>query len=326
MSGCRQGCGGTVPYGEHRGSRTSAGCSGWGPAGRPERRSTRNGRPGFDGDKKAGKAAPRRAGGRAGRPADEAVGARATPAATGGCCWCCRGWTPPARAVSSSTRSACSTRAACGSSRSARRPRRSSSHDFLWRVEKETPGRRARSAIFDRSHYEDVLIGKVRTLAPDEEIERRYDAINDFERRLTEDGTTIVKCMLHISAGGAAAAAAGPARRARRSGGSSSPRTSTSGRTGTSTRRPTRSVLERCSTEWAPVVRRTEQPEVVPHAGDRERCCGTSCGPWTSRGRTATTTSRSRSAAAPRLRQLADLRGEREVSGGAGGRRRPSTC
>lgn len=71
-------------------------------------------------------------------------------------------------------------------------------HDFLWRIEKETPAA-GQIGIFDRSHYEDVLIGKVRKLAAAKEIERRYDAINDFERRLTEDGTMIVKCMLHIS-------------------------------------------------------------------------------------------------------------------------------
>jgi len=71
-------------------------------------------------------------------------------------------------------------------------------HDFLWRVEKETP-EAGQIGIFDRSHYEDVLIGKVRKLADEDEIERRYDEINDFERRLSEDGTTIVKCMLHIS-------------------------------------------------------------------------------------------------------------------------------
>ncbi len=53
--------------------------------------------------------------------------------------------------------------------------------------------------VFDRSHYEDVLIARVRELAPAAEIERRYDAINDFEQRLVDDGTTIVKCMLHIS-------------------------------------------------------------------------------------------------------------------------------
>ena len=71
-------------------------------------------------------------------------------------------------------------------------------HDFLWRVEKQTPAA-GQVGIFDRSHYEDVLIGKVHELAPPEEIERRYGAINDFERRLTEDGTAVVKCMLHIS-------------------------------------------------------------------------------------------------------------------------------
>ena len=70
--------------------------------------------------------------------------------------------------------------------------------DFLWRIEREAPGP-GQIAIFDRSHYEDVLIGKVRKLASAKEIERRYDAINDFERRLTENGTTIIKCMLHIS-------------------------------------------------------------------------------------------------------------------------------
>ena len=54
--------------------------------------------------------------------------------------------------------------------------------------------------IFDRSHYEDVLIARVRMLAAEPELERRYGAINDFERRLVDGGTTLVKCMLHISA------------------------------------------------------------------------------------------------------------------------------
>ncbi|MEO5708763.1 MAG: PPK2 family polyphosphate kinase [Nocardioidaceae bacterium] len=71
-------------------------------------------------------------------------------------------------------------------------------HDFLWRVERELPGP-GMMGVFDRSHYEDVLIGRVRSLAPPEEIERRYDAINDFEKRLVDEGTTVVKCMLHIS-------------------------------------------------------------------------------------------------------------------------------
>lgn len=72
-------------------------------------------------------------------------------------------------------------------------------HDFLWRIEKEVPSA-GYIGVFDRSHYEDVLIGRVRELAPPDEIERRYGAINDFEARLTQAGVRIVKVMLHISA------------------------------------------------------------------------------------------------------------------------------
>ncbi|CUR55759.1 putative polyphosphate kinase 2 [metagenome] len=72
-------------------------------------------------------------------------------------------------------------------------------HDFLWRIEKALP-QPGTIGVFDRSHYEDVLIARVRKFAGDEEIERRYGAINDFEQRLVDDGVTIVKCMLHISA------------------------------------------------------------------------------------------------------------------------------
>lgn len=72
-------------------------------------------------------------------------------------------------------------------------------HDFLWRVERELPGP-GRIGVFDRSHYEDVLIGRVRRLADAAEIERRYGAIVDFEERIAASGTVIVKCMLHISA------------------------------------------------------------------------------------------------------------------------------
>ncbi|WP_407318781.1 PPK2 family polyphosphate kinase [Isoptericola halotolerans] len=71
-------------------------------------------------------------------------------------------------------------------------------HDFLWRVEKEVP-EAGFIGVFDRSHYEDVLIGAVRELAPPGEIERRFGAINDFEKRLSESGTRVVKVMLHIS-------------------------------------------------------------------------------------------------------------------------------
>jgi PPK2 family polyphosphate:nucleotide phosphotransferase len=71
-------------------------------------------------------------------------------------------------------------------------------HDFLWRVEKRLP-ESGMIGVFDRSHYEDVLIGRVRSLAPLDEIERRYDAINEFEKRIADSGTRIVKVMLHIS-------------------------------------------------------------------------------------------------------------------------------
>ena len=71
-------------------------------------------------------------------------------------------------------------------------------HDFLWRVEKRVP-EPGFIGVFDRSHYEDVLIGRVRHLADDAEIERRYGAINAFEKGLVDRGIRIVKVMLHIS-------------------------------------------------------------------------------------------------------------------------------
>lgn len=72
-------------------------------------------------------------------------------------------------------------------------------HDFLWRISRELPPA-GLIGIFDRSHYEDVLIARVRSLVSSERVERRYDAINDFEKRLVDEGTVVVKCFLHISA------------------------------------------------------------------------------------------------------------------------------
>jgi PPK2 family polyphosphate:nucleotide phosphotransferase len=72
-------------------------------------------------------------------------------------------------------------------------------HDFLWRVEKALP-QPGMLGIFDRSHYEDVLIGKVRRLADLEELARRYVAINAFEKSFVESGGVLLKCFLHISA------------------------------------------------------------------------------------------------------------------------------
>ncbi|OEJ24494.1 phosphate--nucleotide phosphotransferase [Streptomyces agglomeratus] len=71
------------------------------------------------------------------------------------------------------------------------------SHPFLWRITKELP-RPGEIGIFDRSHYEDVLIARVRELAPREEIGRRYGQINRFEQNLADEGVTVVKVFLHI--------------------------------------------------------------------------------------------------------------------------------
>ena len=71
-------------------------------------------------------------------------------------------------------------------------------HDFLWRIRQALPAP-GQLGVFGRSHYEDVLVARVHGLAPPEEIERRYVAINDFERELVDSGMVIVKCMLHIS-------------------------------------------------------------------------------------------------------------------------------
>jgi PPK2 family polyphosphate:nucleotide phosphotransferase len=71
-------------------------------------------------------------------------------------------------------------------------------HDFLWRVHKAAP-EKGMIGVWNHSHYEDVLIVRVHKLAPKKVWKARYDQINRFEEILTENGTTIVKFMLHIS-------------------------------------------------------------------------------------------------------------------------------
>ena len=71
-------------------------------------------------------------------------------------------------------------------------------HDYLWRVHQVVP-RRGHVAIFNRSHYEDVLVVKVRELVPAEQVAQRYEQINAFEKMLVENGTTVLKFMLNIS-------------------------------------------------------------------------------------------------------------------------------
>ncbi|MFG2419841.1 PPK2 family polyphosphate kinase [Streptomyces sp. NPDC048448] len=71
-------------------------------------------------------------------------------------------------------------------------------HSFLWRIRRALP-EAGEIGIFDRSHYEDVLVARVRGLAPHKEIARRYREINRFEESLADEGVTVVKCFLHIS-------------------------------------------------------------------------------------------------------------------------------
>jgi PPK2 family polyphosphate:nucleotide phosphotransferase len=71
-------------------------------------------------------------------------------------------------------------------------------HDFLWRAHLRTPGT-GEVVVFNRSYYEDVLVVRVHKLVPDSVWSKRYDLINDFEKTLSQNGTTILKFFLHIS-------------------------------------------------------------------------------------------------------------------------------
>jgi PPK2 family polyphosphate:nucleotide phosphotransferase len=71
-------------------------------------------------------------------------------------------------------------------------------HDFLWRIHRRTPGK-GFIGVFNRSHYEDVLVVRVKNLVPKSVWKRRYDQINEFEELLSESGTRILKLYLHIS-------------------------------------------------------------------------------------------------------------------------------
>jgi PPK2 family polyphosphate:nucleotide phosphotransferase len=71
-------------------------------------------------------------------------------------------------------------------------------HHFLWRIRNQVPAP-GRIGVFDRSHYEDVLVTRVDGIVPEEVWRRRFEEINAFEAELTQQGVTIIKCMLHIS-------------------------------------------------------------------------------------------------------------------------------
>jgi len=72
------------------------------------------------------------------------------------------------------------------------------SHDFLWRIHAQTPAKGGMT-VFNRSHYEDVLVARVHKLVEKDVWKERYDRINEFERNLAESGTTILKFFLYIS-------------------------------------------------------------------------------------------------------------------------------
>lgn len=71
-------------------------------------------------------------------------------------------------------------------------------HDYLWRIHQQVPGR-GEIVIFNRSHYESLLVERVHKIAPEEVWQRRFDHINQFERMMVDEGLTILKFYLHIS-------------------------------------------------------------------------------------------------------------------------------
>ncbi|MBC7391528.1 MAG: polyphosphate kinase 2 family protein [Opitutaceae bacterium] len=71
-------------------------------------------------------------------------------------------------------------------------------HDYLWRIHKRVPTK-GQIGVFNRSHYEDVLVVRVKKFAPEKVWKKRYDHINNFENMLSDSGTTILKFFLHIS-------------------------------------------------------------------------------------------------------------------------------
>ncbi|HEY3310048.1 MAG TPA: polyphosphate kinase 2 family protein [Anaerolineales bacterium] len=71
-------------------------------------------------------------------------------------------------------------------------------HDYLWRIHQQTPGK-GELVVFNRSHYEDVLVVRVHDIVPKEVWSKRYEQIRNFEKLLADEGTTILKFYLHIS-------------------------------------------------------------------------------------------------------------------------------
>jgi len=154
------------------------------------------------------------------------------------CFWCCRGWTPRAKAASCAMWSVRSDPKVFATPRSKAPTAEEKEHPFLWRIRNALP-RPGQIGVFDRSHYEDVLIVRVHNLVPPATWGRRYGQINAFEQKEAQAGTTIVKVMLHISSDEQKARLT-ERLDARTSTGSTTPATWTSASSGRNTSRRTR--------------------------------------------------------------------------------------
>ena len=148
-------------------------------------------------------------------------------------------------------------------------------HDFLWRAQQRAPGK-GEVVVFNRSHYEDVLVMRVHRLAPKAVWSERYELINDFERSLAQSGTRILKFFLHISPEEQLARFKqrldDPARNWKISEGDYSEREFWSDYVSS-----LRRGAEQDQQQGAPVVRHSGQPQVVPqprHLADHRRYHG----------------------------------------------------
>ena len=123
-------------------------------------------------------------------------------------------------------------------------------HDFLWRAHMACPAR-GYIGIFNRSHYEDVLVGRVRKLAPADAIEARYEQINAFEKMLVKNGTPILNFMLHIPKEEGAEPRGGPPDEPQ-SGWKFNPADLDDRKLWDEFQEAYEVMIERCSTSWAP--------------------------------------------------------------------------
>ena len=172
-------------------------------------------------------------------------------ATTDRCCWCCRAWTPRARAASSNTLSELRIRKASDYTAFGVPTEEERKHHYLWRIRRALPAA-GDIGVFDRSHYEDVLVVRVHNMVPPEVWGKRYDEINKFERKLVDDGTTIVKVAMFVSLDEQKKRLVRATRAARQVLEVQPEATSTSARCGRSTRRPTRRCSSKTSTDYAP--------------------------------------------------------------------------